>query len=314
LGRWTSCDPASISKSPNLYEYVESRPLLLIDKSGLGSSHWIDFSLLDELAEAVDSNLNAEARNTAIEKPKEDVNIPLAVAKEAVTSGYDLATKAPVGVALQAGKTWQNEFVAAVVTPNSNQATAHGVKAVGAAVRFTAASILAYEAARKKIAAADPAQMAPEPNAPPPAPDVPAPDAPPATPAPPAPAAPPEPPAPAPAAPPVPPAPAPAAPPAAPPPLTPVPEPDAPPAAPESEPPASDPALEDPPVRGERFRRGQGLNQAEGAGAGRTGRINERKKLMEDPNSEASQEWGDQPLPKQEGIADDSKSKKRWDR
>jgi RHS repeat-associated protein len=168
LGRWVSCDPSGILRSPNLYEYVNSRPLVLIDKSGLSDEHWFNISLLDDLAEAVDANLNAEARNKASQKPKEDVNIPLAVAKEAVTSGYELATKAPIQVAVQAGKTWQNEFVAAVVTPNANEATAHGVKAVGAAVRFTAASILAYEAAAKeKAPPVPPSQMAPEPPTPP---------------------------------------------------------------------------------------------------------------------------------------------------
>jgi len=70
-------------------------------------------------------------------------------------------------VAVQAAQTWQNEFVAAVVTPNSNEATAHGIKAVGAAVKFTAASILAYEAAKKKIADVRPSQMVPDPQAPP---------------------------------------------------------------------------------------------------------------------------------------------------
>ena len=142
---------------------------------------------LRELFEAVDSNLNAEARNKAVQKPKENVNIPLAVAKEAATVGYELATKAPAKVAIQAAKTWQDEFVAAVVTPNANEATAHGVKAVGAAVKFTAATILAYEAAKKKVAAVDPIQMAPDPPdstvpatpaAPPETPPVPAPAAP----------------------------------------------------------------------------------------------------------------------------------------
>lgn len=80
LGRWVSCDPAEIPKSPNLYEYVSSRPLILVDKTGLSSSHWVNFSLLDELAEAIDSNLNAAARNNANQPPKEPVNIPLAVA------------------------------------------------------------------------------------------------------------------------------------------------------------------------------------------------------------------------------------------
>ena len=167
MGRWVSCDPAGISKSPNLYEYVGSRPSVLVDKSGLKGEHWYEITILDELAEAVDSNLNAEARNKAAQKPKENVNIPLAAAKEAATVGYELATKAPVKVAIEAAKTWQNEFVAAVVTPNANEANAHAVKAVGAAVKFTVATIRVYEAAKKKMAPVPPAQMAPDPGTPP---------------------------------------------------------------------------------------------------------------------------------------------------
>jgi RHS repeat-associated protein len=136
LGRWTSCDPAGISKSPNLYEYVGSRPLVLIDKTGLKSSHWIDIPLLDELAKAIDSNLNADARNKANQEPKKDTNIPLAIAKEAATTTVDLATQGPVNGVVQAAKTFQDEFVAAVTTPNGNEAAAHTVKVAGAAIKF----------------------------------------------------------------------------------------------------------------------------------------------------------------------------------
>jgi RHS repeat-associated protein len=164
LGRWTSCDPAGLSKSPNPYEYVSGRPLIMVDTSGLAGS------LLRDLFEAVNSNLDADARVRARqetnEEPKPEVSIPLTIAKEVVTTGYELATKAPAQVALQAAKPWQDEFVAAVVTPNANEATAHGVKAVGAAVRFTAAAILAYETA-KKGAAVPPTQIGPDPQAPP---------------------------------------------------------------------------------------------------------------------------------------------------
>src|SRR5438067_1366929 len=45
-----------------------------------GSSHWVDITLFDGLAEAIDTNLNAAARNKASQTPQEDVNIPLAVA------------------------------------------------------------------------------------------------------------------------------------------------------------------------------------------------------------------------------------------
>jgi RHS repeat-associated protein len=303
LGRWTSCDPAGLSQSPNPYEFVGSRPLVLVDKSGLSNTHWFDFSILDELAEAVDTNLNAAARNKASQETKQDVNIPLAVVKEAAASGYELATTAPVKVAVKAAKTWQNEFVAAVVTPNANEATAHSVKAVGAAARFAAASILAYEAAKKK--APPSAQMAPDPQAPPDSNSPPTPAGPPETPAEPAQ-------------------------PAATPPGPPTPTPDAPPAAPASEPPDSDPALNDPPVRGERFKQGQGLNQAEGSEAGKRALIEERRKLAEgqaseaftnerkqftaEPDSTVSDEWGDQPLPDQQGMRGNRKSGDRWDK
>jgi RHS repeat-associated protein len=298
LGRWTR-----LSQSPNPYEFVGSRPLVLVDKSGLSNTHWFDFSILDELAEAVDTNLNAAARNKASQETKQDVNIPLAVVKEAAASGYELATTAPVKVAVKAAKTWQNEFVAAVVTPNANEATAHSVKAVGAAARFAAASILAYEAAKKK--APPSAQMAPDPQAPPDSNSPPTPAGPPETPAEPAQ-------------------------PAATPPGPPTPTPDAPPAAPASEPPDSDPALNDPPVRGERFKQGQGLNQAEGSEAGKRALIEERRKLAEgqaseaftnerkqftaEPDSTVSDEWGDQPLPDQQGMRGNRKSGDRWDK
>lgn len=34
LGRWTACDPAGTAHGPNLYEYVNSRPLTLVDPTG----------------------------------------------------------------------------------------------------------------------------------------------------------------------------------------------------------------------------------------------------------------------------------------
>jgi RHS repeat-associated protein len=153
LGRWTACDAAGIAESPNLYRYVSNRPLVMVDETGLAetgssSSHWIDIPLLDELAEAVDRNLNAEARNQAASQQAQDkVNVPLVVAQEGVQTAYDLATQGPSGV-VDSASTWTDEFVAAVVTPNSNQATPHAVKAVSAAMKFTVQSISLVESLR----------------------------------------------------------------------------------------------------------------------------------------------------------------------
>jgi RHS repeat-associated protein len=139
LGRWTSCDPAGLSESPNLYEYVNGRPLILVDKSGLAGEHWIDIPLLDELAKAVDAKLNsaayAAARAGVDQKPPESVNIPVLVAKEGIQAANDLQ-KNPVQGAIQAADTFQSEFVAAVVEPNKNQAIAHGVRGTAAAMKF----------------------------------------------------------------------------------------------------------------------------------------------------------------------------------
>jgi RHS repeat-associated protein len=165
LGRWTSADPAGISRSPNLYEYVSGRPVVLVDKTGLAGEHWFRISLLDELAEAVDANMNAEARKQTKEEPKEKANLPLVAAKEAATTGYDLATKSPTTNMIDAGTKFKDEFVSAVVTPSSNEATAHGIKATGAAMKFAAAAIMAVEAAKKK-AAPPPSQMGPNPQTP----------------------------------------------------------------------------------------------------------------------------------------------------
>ena len=136
LGRWTSCDPAGLAKSPNLYEYVSGRPLVLVDKFGLAGSHWIDIPLLDEWAQGLDEKLNAEARARTSETPQGNVNIPLAIAKEAVQSANDLQGNPELG-AIQSANTFQNEFAEAVLTPNANQATGHAVKAVAAAMKFT---------------------------------------------------------------------------------------------------------------------------------------------------------------------------------
>src|SRR5262249_44884313 len=38
LGRWVSCDPAGMVDGINLYEYVSSNPIVLIDKYGLSES------------------------------------------------------------------------------------------------------------------------------------------------------------------------------------------------------------------------------------------------------------------------------------
>jgi len=136
LGRWTSCDPAGLSKSSNLYEYVSGRPLILVDKFGLAGSHWIDIPLLDEWAQGLNEKLNAEARSQASQEPQEHVNIPLLIAKEAVQGANDLQGNPQSGAVRSAG-TFQNEFAAAVLTPNANQATAHAVKATAAAMKFT---------------------------------------------------------------------------------------------------------------------------------------------------------------------------------
>jgi RHS repeat-associated protein len=139
LGRWTACDPAGFSKSPNPYEYVSSRPIVLFDQTGLAGSHWIDIPLLDELAEAVDRNMDAEARSRAAGQaapPKEKESLPVVAAKEALKAANDL-NKNPVVGAVQSAETFQDEFVAAVVTPNSNESNAHTIKAAAAAMKFT---------------------------------------------------------------------------------------------------------------------------------------------------------------------------------
>jgi RHS repeat-associated protein len=140
LGRWTSCDPAGISKSPNLYEYVSGRPSILVDKFGLAESpHWIDIPLLDELAEAVDAKLNsaayAAARSRVDQQSPEPVNIAGVVAKEGIQAASDLQKNHVLG-AVQAASTFQDEFVAAAVEPNKNQAIAHGARMTAAAMKF----------------------------------------------------------------------------------------------------------------------------------------------------------------------------------
>src|SRR5262249_37942506 len=125
---------------------------------------------LDRLAEAIDANMNAAAQNPAAsQQPQEHVNIPLAVAKEGLQGALDLKTQSPVQGAVSSAKTFQEEFVAAVVTPNSNQATAHGVKAVGAAMKFTVFAVRATDKVREFLAKppASPAQMTPGSDKPP---------------------------------------------------------------------------------------------------------------------------------------------------
>jgi RHS repeat-associated protein len=152
LGRWTACDPIGNWKSPNLYQYVSGRPIVLSDQTGLSGDHWINIPLLDELAEVLDQKANAEARNRSTpEPPPEHVSIPVTIAKEAVKGAYELGTKSPIQGAVQSGKTFQDEFVEAVVTPNSNQATAHGVKAVAAAMKFTVFAIRGVEQVKNLV-------------------------------------------------------------------------------------------------------------------------------------------------------------------
>lgn len=171
IGRWTACDPGGVSKSLNPYEYVNGRPTALVDKSGFQGEHWIDIPILDELAKAVDANMNAtalqmwrESRQGGAEagqEPKKDANIPVVVAKEAATAAVDIATQGEVSGAVKAAQTWQHEFVAAVVTPNKNEATTHAVKAVGAAMKFTYFAIKGVEKERTANQPLPPSQMGP---------------------------------------------------------------------------------------------------------------------------------------------------------
>ena len=103
LARWTACDPIGNWKSPNLYQYVSGRPIVLSDQTGLSGDHWINIPLLDELAEVLDQKANAEARNRSTpEPPPEQVSIPATIAKEAVKGAYDLGTKPDQGAVSQA--------------------------------------------------------------------------------------------------------------------------------------------------------------------------------------------------------------------
>ena len=145
--------------------------MILVDKNGLWE---IKIKLLDELADVIDSKMNAEARNPERRAPQQHVNIPVAIIKEVATTGYELATQSPVQGAIRAGEEWQNEFVAAAVTPDSNEATAHGIKAVGAAIKFTVNSIRIADSLLGKKSAASasvaPSQIMPPSGKPPAAP------------------------------------------------------------------------------------------------------------------------------------------------
>jgi RHS repeat-associated protein len=160
LGRWTSCDPAGISKSPNPYEYVSSRPLVLVDETGLEGSHWIDIPLLDELAKAIDRKLNSDAyaaaRSRTDQKPPDPVNIPVLVAKEGIQAANDLR-KNPVQGAIQAATAFPSDFVAAIVTPDKNQAVASGIKATADAMKFAYHTMRAVDMAKGDSPGAPPA-------------------------------------------------------------------------------------------------------------------------------------------------------------
>ena len=145
LGRWTSCDPAGMVDSSSLYVYVSDRPIVMFDTGGQSGSFFHDLThpgeLLDDLAGAVDSNANIAAQQP--NHTTETVDSPVAVTlDEAITTFNQLRSESPAKIAVDAAKTWTAEFPAAVTNARLDEAVNHEIRAVTAAVKFAAATVI----------------------------------------------------------------------------------------------------------------------------------------------------------------------------
>ena len=152
LGRWISCDPLGIQDSPNTYQYVRGRPTCAIDKSGHRT--W----LLDDLFDAVNANMDAEARQKwretragiAQSQDQPHENTATVVVEELAKTAETVVKGGSPQQLVQTMDTWQNESVAGMVEPKSSTALPHIIRATGAAMQSVAIGLHMYRSATER--------------------------------------------------------------------------------------------------------------------------------------------------------------------
>lgn len=85
LGRWASCDPAGHVDGPNLYQYVSSKPLRLIDPSGLSGLERV-FGGLKVVGGAIEIAIGGAMMSGGVATSGVGVGIPVAAAGGFVTA------------------------------------------------------------------------------------------------------------------------------------------------------------------------------------------------------------------------------------